>query len=319
MNNDLKNKVKYKISMYNFIEERKKEKEVFNYKKLVYICLALFLTIGTAVGAKSLIRLFGLNAPDGVNVAVENGYIENVNTKYQTLNNDIKIKVSSFLIDKFNLDINFEIDSLIYDLNHGFNFNDLTISDEKGNFIFSSKKHNLSYSVTGSDNMVHLTIFADDMPSIKSLNISFSDIIINNKNVKGSKVSYTLDVPETMQSRETIKYVASSSNIANANFESAVMSNTALKVKFSNGNSNYKLLENNKDIWDISNISDNAYVELNDGTKIDLARRNDSGGVTIRNNTIEYEYNFNLTKFQACNNFKLHIGDMVINYTRVDK
>ena len=319
MNNDLKNKVKYKISMYNFIEERKKEKEVFNYKKLVYICLALFLTLGTAVGAKSLIRLFGLNAPDGVNVAVENGYIENVNTKYQTLNNDIKIKVSSFLIDKFNLDINFEIDSLIYDLNHGFNFNDLTISDEKGNFIFSSKKHNLSYSVTGSDNMIHLTIFADDMPSIKSLNISFSDIIINNKNVKGSKVSYTLDVPETMQSRKTIKYVASSSNIANANFESAVMSNTALKVKFSNGNSNYKLLENNKDIWDISNISDNAYVELNDGTKIDLARRNDSGGVTIRNNTIEYEYNFNLTKFQACNNFKLHIGDMVINYTRVDK
>ena len=319
MNNDLKNKVKYKISMYNFIEERKKEKEVFNYKKLVYICLALFLTLGTAVGAKSLIRLFGPNAPDGVNVAVENGYIENVNTKYQTLNNDIKIKVSSFLIDKFNLDINFEIDSLIYDLNHGFNFNDLTISDEKGNFIFSSKKHNLSYSVTGSDNMIHLTIFADDMPSIKSLNISFSDIIINNKNVKGSKVSYTLDVPETMQSRKTIKYVASSSNIANANFESAVMSNTALKVKFSNGNSNYKLLENNKDIWNISNISDNAYVELNDGTKIDLARRNDSGGVTIRNNTIEYEYNFNLTKFQACNNFKLHIGDMVINYTRVDK
>ena len=167
---------------------------------------------------------------------------------------------------------------MIYDLNHGFNFNDLTISDEKGNFIFSSKKHNLSYSVTGSDNMIHLTIFSDD-------------IIINNKNVKGSKVSYTLDVPETMQSRKTIKYVASSSNIANANFESAVMSNTALKVKFSNGNSNYKLLENNKDIWNISNISDNAYVELNDGTKIDLARRNDSGGVTIRNNTIEYEYN----------------------------
>ena len=120
-----------------------------------------------------------------------------------------------------------------------------------------------------------------------------------------------------MQSRETTKYKAISSNISNVNFEEADLSNTALKIKFSNGNSVYKLLENSKDIWNISK-DNNVYIELNDGTKVDLARRSDGDGVSIIRDTIKFEYTFNLTNFEKCDNFILHIDDMIINYTRVD-
>ena len=317
MNNDLKNKVKYKISMYKFNEENIKVKEKFKYKKLAYICGALLLTFTTIVSAKSIFKLFGSNAPDGVNVAVENGYLEEVNTEYQKLNNDIKIKVNSFLVDKYNMDINFEIDSSKYNINNGVYFNDLVISDENNKIIFDTKKHNLSYSHSVENGTSHLTIFADDIPSIKVLNISLSNITINDNTIKGNDISFVLNVPEKMQSRETTKYKAISSNISNVNFEEADLSNTALKIKFSNGNSVYKLLENSKDIWNISK-DNNVYIELNDGTKVDLARRSDGDGVSIIRDTIKFEYTFNLTNFEKCDNFILHIDDMIINYTRVD-
>ena len=317
MNNDLKNKVKYKISMYKFNEENIKVKEKFKYKKLAYICGALLLTFTTIVSAKSIFKLFGSNAPDGVNVAVENGYLEEVNTEYQKLNNDIKIKVNSFLIDKYNIDINFDVDSSKYNINNGVYFNDLVISDENNNIIFDTKKHNLSYSHSVENGTSHLTIFADDIPSIKVLNISLSNITINDNTIKGNDISFVLNVPEKMQSRETTKYKAVSSNISNVNFEEADLSNTALKIKFSNGNSVYKLLENSKDIWNISK-DNNVYIELNDGTKVDLARRSDGDGVSIIRDTIKFKYTFNLTNFKKCDNFILHIDDMIINYTRVD-
>ncbi|MBR1416500.1 MAG: DUF4179 domain-containing protein [Bacilli bacterium] len=318
MNNNLKNKVKYKISMYKFNEENKNIKEKFKYKKLAYICGALLLTFTTIVSAKSIIRLFGFNAPNGVNVAVENGYLEVVNTDYKKLNDDIKIKVNSFLVDKYNMDINFEVDSSKYNINDGIIFNDLVIGDENNNIIFDSSKHNLSYANSIENNNIHLTIYADDIPSIKVLIISLSDITINDNTIKGNDVSFSLNVPEVMQSRDTTKYNVVSSNISNANFEVATMSNTALKIKFSNGNSDYKLLENSKDIWNIPK-DNNVYIELNDGTRVDLARRSDGDGVSITKDIIEFVYTFNLTNFEKCDNFKLHIDDMIINYTRVGR
>lgn len=318
MNNDIKDKVKYKISMYKYNEEAKSTKVEFGYKKLAYICCALLLTFSTAVAAKNLIRIFGLNAPEGVNVAVENGYLEEVNTEYQKLNNDVQIKVKSFLIDNYNLDINFELDSSKYQLNNGLYFNDLIIKDENNNIIFSSETHNLSYSKSVENNMIYLTIYPNELPSIKTLNISLSDITIGNKNIKGNDIVFNLDVPEKMQSRETTKYKVVSSSISNVNFEKATMSNTALKVKFSNGNSDYQLLDNSKNIWDIYNVSDNIYIELNDGSRIDLARRSDGDGVSITKDKIKFEYTFNLTNFEKCDNFILHMDDMIINYSRVD-
>ena len=321
MNNDLKNKVQYKISMYKFYEEKKQVQERFNYKKLVYLSGFLFLTFTTVVNAKTFVKLFGLNASDGVDIAVKNNYLEEVDMEYLSFNNDLKMKVNRFLIDNYNLDINFELDSSKYNLEDGFSFNDLIICDEKNNIIFDSQGNNLSNATSVNGKQIHLTIYADHIPIIKMLNIHFSDITINNKNIKGNDIAYTLNVSEHMQSRDTIKYHVVSSNIANANFEEANLSNTALIIKFSNGNSNYQLLDNHKNIWDIPK-NNNTYIELKDGTRIDLAGRSDMGGVSIRQDKIEFEYIFNLTKFTNCDDFKVHIvdedNDMIIHYAKVE-
>ena len=317
MNNDLKNKVKYKISMYNYNEENKLVKERFEYKKLAYFVGLLLLIVTTGVSAKGLLYYFGLNASNGVNKAASNGYLEIVNTDYQNLNENIAIKINSYLIDNYNLAINFELKKPI---NNRIHFNDLIIKDEYGNTIFDSSINNLSNAVNIEDNIVHLNIYAESLPSVKTLNISLSSITINNEIIKGNKALFNLKVPEKMQSRKTVDYYAVSSNISGAHFEEASISNTALKIKFSNGSSNYQLLNNNKNIWDIPK-DNNVYIELNDGTRVDLSSRSDMGGVSINKNQITFEYTFNLTKFDNPDDFKVHIidedDDMIINYKRV--
>ena len=317
MNNDIKNNVKYKISMYKYIEEKKSKKKEFKYKKLAYTCGLILLIMTSGVSAKNIINYFGLNASKGVNKAVSNNYLEIVNTDYQDLTDNIAIKIKSYLIDNYNLAINFELNNKI---NNHIRFNDLIIRDENGNTIFDSSINNLSNAVNIEDNIVHLNIYAENIPPVKTLNVSLSNITINNKNTIGNTISFTLNVPEQMQSRKTINYYAISSNISNAHFEEASLSNTALKIKFSNGTDNYELLNNSKNIWDIPK-NNNVYIELNDGTKIDLSSRSDIGGVSINKNQISFTYFFNLTKFDNSDEFKVHIidenDDMIINYKRV--
>ncbi len=314
MNNDLKNKVKYKISMFKFNEEIGMENSKIKYKKLAYGSLVILFVLTSVVSAKEIFKLFGLNAPGGVNVAVANGYLETVNADYQKLNDDISIKIDSFLIDNFNLAINFELSNLDYSRIH---FNDLIIKNENDSIIFDSRINNLSNAINVDNNIIHLNIFAENIPVAKILKISLSNITVDNNTIKGNNISFSLDVPEKMQSRETIKYYAVSSNISNAFFEEANLSSTALKIRFRNGSSDYKLLDNSKDIWDISK-NNNVFIELNDGRRIELASRSDMGGVSIKDNKIDFEYDFNLTKFEKCDNFKVHIvdvgEDMIINY-----
>ena len=116
-NNDTEkiyNDVKRKISISNFVEEENEimVKNKHSIFKSIAVACCMLLSITGVVFAKDIgnfiNNLFGYNASDGVQTAVENGYVKEVEPAYIE-SDGIEFSVDSFLIDDYNLDINFKM------------------------------------------------------------------------------------------------------------------------------------------------------------------------------------------------------------------
>lgn len=107
--------VKLKIAISEFYEEERKNmkstrKNVF--KVVAVACFVIILITG-GVFAKDIgnfIRnLFGANTSDGVDIAINNGYVSEIQTETQSAEG-IEISVDSLIMDDFNFAINFRCD-----------------------------------------------------------------------------------------------------------------------------------------------------------------------------------------------------------------
>ena len=114
LENLIKDKVKLKISISNFQKEdivnmKKGSKNVM--KSAAVACLLVVSVTGVAfAGSISdfVKNLFGFNVSDGVDTAVKNGYVANVNTEYQNADG-IEISIDSMTMDDFNFAMNFNV------------------------------------------------------------------------------------------------------------------------------------------------------------------------------------------------------------------
>lgn len=112
--NKIIEKSRQKIAVSHFKMEENMSKKRINKSIFSSIAVACFIvaTITGTVFAKDISNfvrgLFGPNASEGVDIAIDNGYVTEANTEYQN-SNGIEIKVESFLLDDYNFDMIFNL------------------------------------------------------------------------------------------------------------------------------------------------------------------------------------------------------------------
>ena len=139
-------------------------------------------------------------------------------------------------------------------------------------------------------------------PSSKKLFVSFNKIRQrywkNNEPkyiIYNGEWSFEIDVPSKMAKTNLIEYKMTSISDNSYKFESAVLSNTAFKIKLNNCNG--------------ITYNENECVETSDGIKYYPSHRSDGDGEISVNNdgTIRYYNTFNLTSYNATDNLKVHL------------
>lgn len=297
----------------NFKNEKSKVKSIGKKLKLATLPILLSSAVVFAVG----INTFNLSSvgikEESIDVAIKNNYIQELNITQSS--NDLNITIDKFIVDDINMDIGLEISSNKYDLENVKNIyiRDLKITDENNNQIFteSEKQTNniaLTYGYTKLEkqnkNTISNTIFlkSNDFPKSKKMNISFSEIEIHYKNkdtIVNGLWNYNFDTSKEMQERNNIEYSVVNENIkTNKNNDYLKISNIKLTntgLIVSVDSNNIKLLDKIKIYL---NINDNKIYANND--KIENVRN-------YTENSVEYIYNFSITKYDTPNNFELAI------------
>ena len=138
-------RVKTTISISCFQEEEKLvKKSNKNILKVSAIACCLMVTVAGGVFAKDIIvKKFGYNSSKGVENAVNNGYVAEVNSEFQEYDG-IGISVDSFIMDNENFDMNFRVkfseEYNINDMKFGMDLYDLKVIDENENIIFATNE-----------------------------------------------------------------------------------------------------------------------------------------------------------------------------------
>ena len=340
--------VKLKISISNF-QEKESYMEKKNTKNLLKKSLIAGIIIVSTTGVvfardigEFIKNKFGNNASDGVESAVQQGYISDVKTEYQDADG-IEVKVDSFVMDDFNFAMNFKIT-----VNEKYNIEnfksvaleDLRITDETGKVVFVTHEADEgkdkpeywgAYSmgtIEKNENEIILALTAtgnpEAFPRSKKLNVKFSKLSTKvcderygeNKTYVGNW-NFDIDVPAEFYNRETIIYRATKCNEESIDLTKiqVKLSKTALKIsipEINSDNIDYELLHTStpKSIFDKIAIQ-KEYVETSDGKKFEPARRSDGdGGYGVpagENKIINYYQTFNLTSYDATDVLKIHM------------
>lgn len=197
----------------NALKNTHKQKNIsFTMLKRIAIFIISFgIIITTTVYAKDIINFLTsifTNSNSGIDTAVENGYVQNVDMDLIECNN-IGVKVDYILMDDHNLDISFVYK--YYDETSSFNsltFSNLTIKDEQDNILClmsenSSDLTNINKIIGTSIKSVAEPIFidantikesllitAENFPISKTLYIDISEMVLkaenNTINIKGN-------------------------------------------------------------------------------------------------------------------------------------
>lgn len=303
----------------------------------IILSTTVITTTGVAL-TKKYTNKFGDNASQGVQIAVDNNYIETVNTEYQS-SAGIDISVDSFLIDDSNFDIIFDIkfdDN--YNVNEmlGLQLLDLRVIDETGKTVFATTE-----AEAKMDNLEELYKNAED--SMNNYKLYFGGYGGDNKiigehqiknyvNATGNPVNFprSRKLIVTFSKIKITKYMINPEDISKNpiytgkwNFELDVpenMYNRELifyKVKNINSgnyvvdkaqlsNTAFKIYISKADGLAMAN---DEYVETSDGRKFYSAQRNDGdGGLSVDSDgNVKYYKTFNLTKFDTTDNLKVHL------------
>ena len=251
-----------KLTIDNTIDkifDKKKKKSNFNItilKKVAVVVLTVGIFTASTVFAKDIIEFFNkffTNTDDGINSAVDNGYVQNVNMDFIVCN-DIGIKVDYVLMDNNNLDISFVYKYYKDDVHlNDVNFTDLSITDENGNIL--------------------CTILQDSLTNVKTTLIESNAIFNDSEKVDDTTIrnSLLLKSPSFPNSKKL--YV-------NINGVSLNVDNNLIKT---DGNWNFAIDLNNNSVQKTSFECkfDSSYI--ND---VQTVLTNTSLAVTLKLNTI---------------------------------
>jgi len=246
------------------------EKGIIGFKKVA--CLLVVLLLATScIFIKDISAFIGkyllkINSNEGIQEAIDNGYIQEVDMQYVN-SKGVNIKIKEVLMDDFNLLILFNIEiSEIESIESIYNIkiDNLVITDENDNVIVLKLENSSKYKefyeqrniettsnniacnngafygeiVTRNDKSLEYKYIthSEKFPKSRELNISFDKIILESKNsnettIIEGKWNFELVLPEKMYNRETIVYNATECNKDNIIVTKAQVSNTEMKIE----------------------------------------------------------------------------------------
>lgn len=327
--------------------------EVRNKRIILLISTILFIA-ATITGAtyadeiKEFVKdLFGANASDGVDTAVNYGFVAKPKIEEQTASG-ISATIENFMMDDYNFGINFILtfenkedaeklgakDILLQDLK---------IVDEENNVVFSTNYYKEDYekqefyyngfsmkSNLVEDNKIRVSLITSGgvtpFPKSKKLKVTFKriaeeiyptseeELLKTEQNVYIGDWKFEVDVPKEMYEREVVIYKVKSCNDKDTVVDNATLSNTAFKISIpvtTTDKIDYKALydrENRKSIYDLIAIQ-KEYVETSDGRRFEASNdgNNHYRGAKGEEKITDYAQTFNLTKFDATDELTVHI------------
>ncbi len=143
MEDEIMKKLKLKIA----ISEIKKESDIAMNRKRKFVnpkigiaaCACLVLTTGVVFGKdiEHYIKKIFNNSTEAIDIAVENGYIQNENMDY-IYDKDIGIRVDNLVLDELNLDISFNFETKKENVK-SVRLNDFIITNDNDKVVYRSE------------------------------------------------------------------------------------------------------------------------------------------------------------------------------------
>ena len=188
-----------------FAKKSTKHKSSFDFilKRVAILVISLSAITASTVFAKDIINFFTsifTNSNEGVDTAVENGYVQNVDMDFIEDNN-LGVKVDYVLMDDHNLNISFVYKYMSDDVEQitGLDFMDITIKDEKENvlcvlsqselidtnltaFEYSAKFANNQQIIDNNTIRSSLLITSESLPKSEILYISINNVSLKTEN-----------------------------------------------------------------------------------------------------------------------------------------
>lgn len=236
-----------------FSEKNVKHKKSFNFilKRVAILVLSLSVVTASTVFAEDIINFFTsifTNSNKGVDTAVENGYVQNVDMDFIEDNN-LGVKVDYVLMDDHNLNISFVYKYMGDDVEQitSLNFMDITIKDEKENIIcllsqneLIDTKTALEYSARFANNQQiidnntirsSLLITSESLPKSEMLYISINNVSLKTGdeiiNIDGNW-DFSINLVDKFVYRTSYKYNCSESKYINS--ISTLLTDTSLSI-----------------------------------------------------------------------------------------
>lgn len=228
------------------------------------VCCTIFLTTSIVFAndiGEFVKNIFNYN--NGIDKAVQNGYIDNPNVE-TIKSNGTTITAKNFLMDDCNLSFNFNINVENNDINST-EFLDMIITDEDNNILYCEDKnafnkycqeHNLNYEY-GKYNEKYLSIVyewkakkrpenninmiynisTDKFPKSKKLFINVSQMKCKKENdekeiILNGDWNIELNVPEKFYNRECAVYTVTNCNDSRIDVTNIAVYNTGTKFEF---------------------------------------------------------------------------------------
>ena len=208
----------YEIIIKNALNKKTKNEKVYNIRIIKKVaCFLLILLLGSSiVFSKDIFSFINYilrnNSSRGVQQAIDNGYIQDIEMKYID-SNGTKVKVTEILMDDYNLSMLFyieipEIEKI--DQIYNVNLSNLVITDDKDNIIVAEFENNDKYQEFCKERNIEISYkniaysngsyegkiitkfdkdieymyktYSDNFPKSKKLLITFDKIILSSKN-----------------------------------------------------------------------------------------------------------------------------------------
>lgn len=256
----------YIRTIQNSLDTNDRHHKYFNLYKVAIIVICLLCTSGIAYATYNYVKN-NFNRRKGIETAINNGYIMNVDGEPIT-SNDVSLKINQILLDDYNLDISFGLEfknMKIPDDVQAVEFENILIADENNNILYHSGSRDIFDKFVKSNNLdleykdynekyintsshTHITtedssninliynIFTYDKTFLKSkeLNVYVENLIfkINNTNVRiDSGWNIKQDLTSSFQDRKSVKYISTTNNDENIISVSAITYTTGTNIK----------------------------------------------------------------------------------------
>lgn len=236
--------------------EKKTNHSPISITKVIAASSALILLTGSGVFATFYFNIFDLSSfgidNSGVNTAVENGYIQNINMNYIKKDN-LQYKAEYLLVDNkfFDLVVDFKFNEDISNY-QGFHISNINIKDENNNLIYSEdgnfeENDDLTTSMgwktvekNDAKNSIKQLLFLDGrhFPKSKKLYINFSQVVLYNVN-NGKPITkkidtdcnFVIDVDNLFYTRQISPYyLATKTYYPGVKISNAELSNTGFTI-----------------------------------------------------------------------------------------